>query len=66
MPPSVASKNYNKLADKFGEAAKKVANVSMLEAEMEAMQTERSEIGVSFDGVVNRGKSCRFRMQQEQ
>ena len=54
MPPPVASKNYNKVADKLGKAAEKVAKVSMLAAAMEVKQTEGSEIGVSFDGTWQR------------
>ena len=54
MPPPVAVKSYNKLADKLGHAAEKVSKVSMLDAAMSIKQTEGTEIGISFDGTWQR------------
>ena len=51
MPPPVASKNYNKQADKLGEAVEKVAKFSMRE---EVKEAEGSNISMSFDGTSQR------------
>ena len=54
MPPPVAVKTYNKLADKLGQAAEKVSKVSMLDATMSIKQPEGTEIEISFDGTWQR------------
>ena len=50
MPPPLTHKNYDKVSQKLGEVAEKVAKVSMIDATVEVKAIEGTDIGVSFDG----------------